>query len=201
MRITNSSHAILPLIVATLFAAPISAQTHDHPMAVTPNVPSAEARQAFALIKSLAGSWQGKVVEPESKLSVNMDVSLRVTSRGNSVVHEMKSAEATDNPVKNDHPVTMMYLDGANLLLTHYCDAGNRPRMSARVSPDAKQIDFDFIDVAGPTTYGHMQHARFTIIDDAHHIEDWTYATPDGKNVTGHFELQRVSTVAALTTK
>ena len=201
MRTTTHARIILPFVVGTLFAAPraIFAQTHDHPAAAV--APSADAQKAFALIKSLAGSWQGKVVEPESKLSVNMDVSLRVTSRGNSVVHEMKSAEATDNPVKNDHPVTMMYLDGANLLLTHYCDAGNRPRMVARVSPDAKQIDFDFIDVAGPTTYGHMQHARFTIIDDAHHIEDWTYATPDGKNVTGHFELQRVSTVAALTTK
>lgn len=201
MHITTHARVILPFIVATLFASPspISAQTHDHAAAAV--APSPDAQKAFALIKSLSGAWQGKVVEPTSKLSVNMDVTLRVTSRGNSVVHEMKSAEATDNPVKNDHPVTMMYLDGANLLLTHYCDAGNRPRMSARVSPDGKQIDFDFIDVAGPTTYGHMQHARFTVVDDTHHLEDWTYATPDGKNVTGHFDLQRVSTVATITAK
>ena len=201
MHITTHARVILPFIVATLFASPspISAQTHDHAAAAV--APSPDAQKAFALIKSLSGAWQGKVVEPASKLSVNMDVTLRVTSRGNSVVHEMKSAEATDNPVKNDHPVTMMYLDGANLLLTHYCDAGNRPRMSARVSPDGKQIDFDFIDVAGPTTYGHMQHARFTVVDDTHHLEDWTYATPDGKNVTGHFDLQRVSTVATITAK
>ena len=199
MRTPPSARAILPLIAAILFATQLSAQTHDHPAAAEP--PSAAAQQAFGLIKSLAGAWQGLVVEPESKLSVNMDVTLRVTSRGNSVVHEMKSAEATDNPVKNDHPVTMMYLDGAKLLLTHYCDAGNRPRMAARVSSDGKQIDFDFLDVVGPTTYGHMQHARFTIIDATHHVEDWTYEAPDGKTVNGHFDLRRVSEVAAVTVK
>jgi hypothetical protein len=201
MHITTHARTILPLIVATLFASPrpVSAQAHDHPAATV--APSADAQKAFALIKSLAGAWQGKISEPTSKLNVTMDVSIRVTSRGNSVVHEMKSAEATDNPVKNDHPVTMMYLDGANLLLTHYCDAGNRPRMTATISPDGKQVDFDFIDVSGPTTYGHMQHARFTLVDDTHHREDWTYATPDGKAVTGHIELERVSTVATITAK
>ena len=199
MQTKPRSRIMLQLIVAALGATQISAQPHDHPAA--PKAPSADAQKAFSLIKSLSGAWQGLVVEPTSNLKVNMDVTMRVTSRGNSVVHEMKSAEATDNPVKNDHPVTMMYLDGANLLLTHYCDAGNRPRMVARVSPDGKQIDFDFIDLTGPTTYGHMQHARFTILDAAHHVEDWTYEAPGGKAVTGHFDLTRVSDVATVSGK
>lgn len=199
MRTTSSARAVLPLIVVSLFATQLSAQAHDHPAAT--EAASAEAQKAFGLVKSLAGAWQGLVIEPTSNLKVNMDVTLRVTSRGNSVVHEMKSAEATDNPVKNDHPVPMLYLDGAKLLLTHYCDAGNRPRMAARVAPDGKQIDFDFLDVVGPTTYGHMQHARFTIIDATHHLEDWTYEAPDGKTVNGHFDLRRVSEVATVTAR
>jgi hypothetical protein len=201
MQITTATRVALPFIVAALYAPHLSAQSHDHPVATAAApaaaAPTADAQQAFKLVKSLAGAWRGHVVEPNSKLDVNMDVTLRVTSRGNSVVHEMKAAEATDNPVKNDHPVTMMYLDGANLLLTHYCDAGNRPRMTARISPDGKQVDFDFIDVAGPTTYGHMQHARFTLVDATHHIEEWTYATPNGKEVTGRVELERLSDVAS----
>lgn len=199
MQTTLRSRFILQLIVAALTATHISAQAHDHPATVA--APSDEAQKAFALVKSLTGAWQGAVVEPTTNLKVTMDVTMRLTSRGNSVVHEMKSAEATDNPLKNDHPVTMMYLDGGNLLLTHYCDAGNRPRMVARVSPDGKQIDFDFIDIAGPTTYGHMQHARFTLIDATHHIQEWTYETPDGKTVTGHFDLKRVSDVATVSVK
>ena len=201
MQITPTVRAILPLIIAALFATRLSAQAHDHPAAAVDVAPTADAQQAFSLIKTLSGGWQGQVVEPQTKLNVRMEVTLRVTSRGNSVVHEMKSAEATDNPVKNDHPVTMMYLDAGRLLLTHYCDAGNRPRMVARVSANGKQIDFDFIDLTGPNTYGHMQHARFTIIDANHHMEDWTYAGPNGDTNTGHFDLHRVSDVATVSGK
>jgi len=208
MRITTTAHAVLPLIAATLFASPIAAQTHDHPAvnaaapnAAAPNVPSAEAVQAFTVIKSLAGRWQGPFLDPETKLPVTMETWIRVTSRGNAVVHEMKGAADSDDPEKNDHPVTMMYIDGAKLILTHYCDAGNRPRMSARVSPDGKQVDFDFLDVAGPTTHGHMQHVRFTVVDSTHHTEEWTWATPSGKMMGMQMDLHRVESVASLPAK
>ncbi len=200
MLITPTVRAILPLLVALLAAPRSSAQDHEHGVAASAVAPT-QAQQAFALLKSLSGGWRGSVVEPTTKLNVAMDVTLRVTSRGNALVHEMKSAEATDNPVKNDHPVTMMYLDAGRLLLTHYCDAGNRPRMIASVSPDGKQIDFDFVDLTGPTDHGHMQHVRFTIMDANHHREEWTYAMPDGRANTGHFELQRVSDVATVSAK
>jgi phage tail protein X len=84
-----------------------------------------------------------------------------------------------------------MDLDTDRLLLTHYCDAGNRPRMTARTSPDGKTLDFDFLDVSGSTQYGHMQHATFTVIDANHHTEEWTFLAPDGKPMRGHMDLQR----------
>jgi hypothetical protein len=120
-----------------------------------------------------------------------LEVSLRVTSRGNALVHEMKTPGVPDDPTKTDHPVTMIYLDSDRLLLTHYCDAGNRPRMAAKVSPDGKTVEFDFVDVAGSTQYGHMHHAVFTIIDANHHSEDWTYMAPGDKPIHAHMELTR----------
>lgn len=90
-----------------------------------------------------------------------------------------------------DHPVTMFYLDSDRLLLTHYCDAGNRPRMSGKMSPDGKTLEFEFIDVAGGTQYGHMYHAVFTFIDANYHMEEWTYMIPGDKPVHAHFDLQR----------
>jgi hypothetical protein len=198
-----SSHRALCLALVaacTVAAAPRSfAQGHVHPAADVAASP--DAQRAFGIVKSLAGAWQGQVTEPVNNLKVLMDVSLRTTSRGNALVHEMKSAEETDNPLKSDHPVSLMYLEGANLLLTHYCDAGNRPRLVASVSPDGKVVDFDFVDVVGSTRYGHMQHARFTIIDDTHHVEDWTYEAPTGKTVVGHFDLNRIATVATVKPK
>jgi hypothetical protein len=155
-----------------------------------------EAEKSFTQLKTLAGTWQASVTtDPPMKEMGNgalAQVSLRVTSRGNALVHEMGEAGKQDDPTKYDHPVTMFYLDGDRLLLTHYCDAGNRPRMAARVSPDGKTVEFDFLDVAGSTKHGHMQHAVFTIIDANHHTEDWTYLMPGDKPMHAHMELQRV---------
>jgi hypothetical protein len=120
-----------------------------------------------------------------------MQISLHVTSRGNALMHEMKEAGTPDDPAHYDHPLTMLYLDGDRLLLTHYCDAGNRPRMVARTSADGKRVEFDFLDVAGGTQYGHMHHAVFTVIDANHHTEDWTYMMPGDKPVHAHADLQR----------
>jgi hypothetical protein len=154
-----------------------------------------DAQKSFDSLKALAGPWEGRVttVPPMPGMSGNTDmqVTLRVTSKGNALVHEMKEAGKPDDPTRYDHPVTMLYLDGDRLLLTHYCDAGNRPRMVARSSPDGKTVEFDFLDLSGGTQYGHMDHAVFTMIDASHHIEDWTYIMPGDKPVRAHFDLAR----------
>ncbi len=162
-----------------------------------PAPPKSEAQKSFEELKTLAGSWIGPVtvVPPQPEMSDDkpMAVSLRVTSRGNALVHEMQESGTPLDAKSYDHPVTMLYLDGARLLLTHYCDAGNRPRMVARTSSQGKKVEFDFLDVAGGTQYGHMHHAVFTIIDNNHHIEDWTYMTPGDKPIHAHFDLQRTN--------
>lgn len=153
-----------------------------------------DVQKSFDTLKTLAGSWKGHVTTVPQQAAMEgklMHVSLRVTSRGNALVHEMKEAGTPDDPAHYDHPVTMFYLDSDRLLLTHYCDAGNRPRMVARTSPDGKTVEFDFLDVAGSTQYGHMHHAVFTVIDANHHTEDWTYMMPEDKPVHAHFDLQR----------
>jgi hypothetical protein len=160
--------------------------------------PQTEAQKSFAILKSLAGTWEGPVTmtgethEHAKGVPDSIRISLRVTSRGNALVHEMGEPKPGEDPTKYDHPVTMFYLDEGRLLLTHYCDAGNRPRMVSKVSEDGKKIEFDFLDVAGPVQYGHMYHAVFTIIDANHHIEEWTFKLPGDKVMGGRMELQRV---------
>lgn len=154
-----------------------------------------DAQKSFTEMKTLAGTWQGPVKldppHPEMNNGKPVQVSMRVTSRGNALVHEMTEAGALDDPTKYDHPVTMFYLDSERLILTHYCDAGNRPRMAARTSTDGKTVEFDFLDVAGSTQYGHMQHAVFTVVDENHHTEDWTFMMPGDKPMHAHMDLQR----------
>src|SRR5438067_526646 len=83
-------------------------------------LPKSEAQKSFATMKTLAGSWQGPVtVDPPMKDMGNgdrTDVTLRVTSRGNALVHEMYEPGKADDPTKYDHPVTMFYLDSDRLL-------------------------------------------------------------------------------------
>jgi hypothetical protein len=153
-----------------------------------------DAQKSFAQLKALAGTWRGPVAASPPQPDWGdkpVWVSLRVTSRGNALVHEIKEPGTPDDPSQDD-PITMLYLDGDRLVLTHYCDAGNRPRMAAKMSPDGKTIEFDFLDVAGGTKHGHMHHAVFTIIDANHHTEDWTYMEPGDKPVHAHMDLQRV---------
>ena len=157
--------------------------------------PISDSQKSFETIKSLAGVWTAKItIEPPMP---GMDdkgpsqVSMRVTSRGNALVHEMYAVGVPDDPTRYDHPVTMLYVDGDQLNLVHYCDAGNRPHMVARPSADGRTVEFDFVDISGPLKYGHMHHAVFTVIDANHQTEDWTYMMPGDKPIHAHFDLER----------
>jgi len=138
------------------------------------------AQKSFEQLKDLAGSWEGAVDGQP------MHVSMRVTSMGNTLMHEMKGAGPDD-------PITMFHLDGDRLLLTHYCDAGNQPRMVATNSPDGKTVVFNFLEATNllSTQMGHMQRVTFTFIDSNHHTEKWEFAMADGKQMGGLLDLKR----------
>ena len=142
------------------------------------NTTPSDAQKSFDKLKALAGTWEGTFE------GHRLDVTLRVTSMGNALMHEMKGSGPED-------PITMFNLDADRLLLTHYCDAGNRPRMVGKISPDGKTLEFEFLDLSGSTEPGHMQHVTFTFIDADHHIEKWQFAMADGKTMGGVLELKR----------
>ena len=156
---------VFVLMAATAFAADTAATQSG-------------AQKSFDQLKTLAGSWEGTF---EGK---PLHVTLRVTSMGNALMHEMKG----DTP---EDPITIFNLDGDRLLLTHYCDAGNRPRMVGKLSPDGKTLDFEFLDVSGNTQPGHMHHVVFNFIDSDHHTEKWEFAMANGKTEGGMLELKR----------
>lgn len=155
-----------------------------------------DAQKSFDRLKALAGEWEGAVTadppQADMPAGTRAHITMRVTSRGNALVHEMQEPGTQLDPTKYDHPVTMIYVDGDHLNLVHYCDAGNRPHMEARKSADGKTVDFDFVDLSGGNEYGHMYHAVFTTIDANHHIEDWTYMMPGDKPVHARLDLQRM---------
>ena len=182
--------SVVVISLSTFAVAQHDASAHQASAAVA----QTDAEKSFATIKNLAGEWEGLVTVPEmpdmhgGKL---MHASLRVTSRGHVLVHEFQEAGTPLDPAKYDHPVTMFYMDGDQLTLVHYCDAGNRPRMIGKTLPDGKSVDFELKDISGPALY-HMHHSVLTVIDANHHTEDWTFMMKD-KPIHAHFDLHRVN--------
>ena len=189
----KSLRFVLPVVLMS-FATAAFAQ-HDAHKATDDQVAPPEAQKSFDAMKSLAGNWEGPVTldppQPEMSDGKPLHITMRVTSRGNALVHEMQEAGTPLDATKYDHPVTMVYVDADQLTLVHYCDAGNRPRMTGKISPDGKTVEFEFRDISGSTEY-HMHHSVFTIIDANHHTEDWTVMMKD-KPIHAHFDLHRTN--------
>lgn len=142
------------------------------------------SKQGFDTMKSLAGNWEG------SSEKGKVQVSYRSTAGGTALIGEIEAGMNGEN----EEMVSMIHLDGNRLLLTHYCAAGNQPRMQATVSADGKSITFDFVDGTNidESHAGHMQRVIFNFIDQNHHTEEWHFAMP-GSEMVEKFDLRRKS--------
>jgi hypothetical protein len=128
-------------------------------------------------LKSLTGDWKGTTPDGES-----FTVSYQVISGGSAVLERLNKPDM----------VTTYYLDGNNLMLTHYCMANNQPRMKAG-SLDGNKLQFQFVDATNlaSSEAAHMHNMVLTF-EDANHIQqDWTWSDK-GKMETHSFKLERV---------
>jgi hypothetical protein len=158
-------------IAITLFAA----------LAATAALAQSEAQKSFNQLKALTGTWEGKT--PDGKA---VQVSFRGTAGGSALMSEI-------NGFRSEDMITMFHLDGPNrLLMTHYCGAGNQPRMQASASLDGKTLTFNFVDATNLESpdAGHMDHVVIAMLDPNHHTEEWTF-TDHGKEMKELFDLRR----------
>jgi hypothetical protein len=147
-------------------------------LAATLAIAQTNAQKTFDKLKTLDGMWEGK--DPQGQ---DVKVSYRSTSGGSALMSEIMGKEDM---------ITMFHLDGDRVLMTHYCGAGNQPRMKATASPDGKTITFDFLDATNlaSTDAGHMHRMVLSFIDPNHHTEEWTFLD-HGKEMKETFALQR----------
>jgi hypothetical protein len=164
------------LIILMATAAVASAQEPSKPAGA-----QSEAKKAFLKLKTLTGSWQGKVMD------IPIDFTIRAASSNTAILHEGNTSVA--GPPKQE--ITMFYVDGDRLLATHYCDGGNRSRLEGKVSPDGKTIEFSFLDVSGSTRGGYLKDMMLTLIDANNHTVAITFVMPDGKPIALRGEFQR----------
>jgi hypothetical protein len=137
------------------------------------------AQKTLDRFKSMVGTWQGK--SPSGDTS---EVTYRLTAGGTAVMADMHMA--------GEDMVSMYYVNGEDLLMTHFCPTNNQPRMKAVISPDLNTVSFDFMDITNlkAPEAGHMHRAVFMFSDPDHYTEEWTWKQK-GKESTMHFEMQR----------
>jgi hypothetical protein len=165
-------------ILICLLATAVVASAQEPPKTTSAQ---SDAKKAFATLKTLAGSWQGTIMD------ISIDFTIRAASSNTAILHEGN----TGGGRPPNHEITMFYLDGDRLLATHYCDAGNRSNMEGKLSADGKTIAFNFLDVAGSTRGGYLKDMVITMIDADHHTVSFTFVMPDGKPIPLHGEFQR----------
>ena len=134
-------------------------------------VPSSAAgggADAFDKLKSLAGRW-----ESDKSNTNKATLDLQLTSGGTAMLETFRMVE-DGKPVEM---ITMYYVDGDQLKLTHYCMAGNQPTMVGTYAPETKTLKFDFTSVTNLKSpdAGHMHHAVYTFIDNDHFKTTWTF--------------------------
>lgn len=171
---------LMPTLLICLLAPVAVVLAQDNP----PKTPSAQsdAKKAFAKLKALEGSWQGSV-DPGD---LSVQATIRGTAFGSAIMHD-----ATGHNKPGNHEISLMYLEGDRLFMTHYCDAGNRQLLEGKLSPDGTSVEFSLLEVAGGTQRGFAKRIAFIMIDESHHVVELTFSMPDGKSVQARGEFQR----------
>ena len=146
-----------------------------------------EARAGFERMKSLAGDWSGPG-GPGAEMEL-IEVRYRVTA-GGSVVEE------TIMPGTAHEMVTMYYLDGDRLMLTHYCTAGNQPTMISipgSKNAGAPTLRFEFASATNmdDSNAGHMHEAVYTFVGKDQLQSTWTYWSEGKPGHQANFNLTR----------
>ena len=135
----------------------------------------------FDKLKSLVGEWQGKRADGKAVV-----VTYQLVSGGHGI---MERLEATGE----DEMVTIYHPDADGLMLTHYCSAGNQPRMRARVpAGEIRNLNFAFIDatnLAKPSD-GHIHSLAISFQDKDQMMQVWIWRQ-DGRDERMTFTLQR----------
>lgn len=120
---------------------------------------------AFTRLKTLVGDWEADTQMGRVHLNYELIA-------GGTAIVEHEAGE------KMPAMLTVYHLDGDRLLLTHYCMAGNQPRMQAQsFDPESGELEFQFLDATNLSGAGagHMHNARVRFIDNSHFAAAWDF--------------------------
>jgi len=163
---------LLALALAALFLAPATA-----------GAPAADSKAALERLKALSGTW---TITAGSEGSEGATVTYKVTGAGSAVVETLFAGGPHEM-------VTVYHLDGDDLVLTHYCAAGNQPRMKAARGGDANTLVFTLDGGSNfdPKKDMHMHEAVLKFIGPDQMHAEWQSYTGTTKGERVQFDIKR----------
>jgi hypothetical protein len=173
----------IPILIL-LLGAPAEPVSAAHPTPTGGEADTAAARAAFARFRALEGRWVGR-----STRGWEEEVTWRVIAGGSAVMQTSFDAHPGETMV------TLVALDCGRLGLTHYCVAGNQPRLVAtRFSSDGREVAFTFRDGGNLASrdVGHMDQVVYRFVDDDRITGRWTWYQNGRERWLEEIELHRV---------
>lgn len=148
--------SLLPLLALAGCAAPPSARTAASP-------PDCDA--AWARLRALAGTWDADLNGDGKPDTV---VSWREVANGSALVETVFAGTPHEM-------ITVYHRDGTRLLATHYCAAGNQPRLECVRASDGR-VEMEMVDATNlPDPLAtHMNGVTITFGDDGRATFAWT---------------------------
>ena len=154
-----------------------------------------DAKTAFARIKTLAGTWKSQIADEQKADHGKKDenhkgdkpVIYKLTGAGSALVE-------TQFPGSDHEMVSVYHLDGEDLRMTHYCAAGNQPRVKldrANSRPDELIFVFDGGTNLDPEKDMHIHGVKITFHEDGKVTSAWDGYAGGKKAMTTTFNLTR----------
>ncbi len=208
MSLWISPRAVLGFVSLAAVAGLVIAQEKQAPpaKAAQPEAKPTVTHPGFEKLKQLAGEWvaadgsampmgekaeMGGQGEKKSETPAKKDAAQTVAVY--KVVSAGSAVQETLFPGTPHEMITMYYLDGPDLVLTHYCALANQPHMKAEKSADESKLVFKFaggsnIDPAKDT---HMHDLTLTFIASDHIRAEWALYEQGKPSDVKPFELKR----------
>lgn len=147
------------------------------------------AQLAFERLAALAGSWEGKSSEGWTSRT-----EIEVIARGSAVL-ERTNFEA--------HPgetmLTLYHKDDGELMLTHYCVAGNQPRLVAtEIAGDALHFTFRDATNLAARDQGHMDEARIQLEGSDAFSSQWSFYQAGATSWMEEIHYRRLAPAASV---
>ncbi|MCB9903054.1 MAG: hypothetical protein H6831_01465 [Planctomycetes bacterium] len=162
-----------PILALACLAASCSTYRNHHVRA------EGASDEHFRMFTELQGDWY--FVDENGDPTDDLALSYELTGGGSAVMERVF-------PGQDHEMVTMYYMDGGNLMLTHYCAVGNQPTMIEMPTDSQRVVIFEFYRGTNldPSTSSYMHDAKFEFLDVDRMRSTWRFykeGKPAGEEV------------------